>query len=230
MIYTLVYRCFNLCSDWTKFHREVVTLKEIFQKNGYSTSFIDNCFKTFLDRLHIARPKLITAEKKPLLLVIPFLGSISLQLRTKIRNAMKGNLNFCKLQVVFRSERKLSNIFKFKDRIPYDLVSGVVYKYTCGRCNSAYYGKTERHLKVRSGERIGISPLTLKKIKPFKESSIRDHLLECDNCPSFDEFTILAHGNKKYFLEIKESLLIKRDEPILNKNISSVTLHLFDRV
>ena len=49
---------------------------------------------------------------------------------------------------------------RFKDRVPYDLVPGVVYKYTCGRCNSSYYGDTERHLKVRSGEHMGISPLT----------------------------------------------------------------------
>ena len=29
----------------------------------------------------------------------------------------------------------------------------------------------------------------------------RDHLLECDNNPFFDEFTIVAHGNQKYLLE-----------------------------
>ena len=27
MLYILVYRCFTLCSDWAKFHRELVTLK-----------------------------------------------------------------------------------------------------------------------------------------------------------------------------------------------------------
>ena len=27
MLYTLVYRCFTLCSDLSKFHRELVTLK-----------------------------------------------------------------------------------------------------------------------------------------------------------------------------------------------------------
>ena len=106
----------------------------------------------------------------------------------------------------------------------------MVYEYKCGKCNSSYYGETERHLKVRSGEHIGISLLTFKKAKPFKESSIRDHLLECDSNPSFDEFTILAHGNEKYLLELKESLLIKRNQPVLNKNISSATLHLFDTV
>ena len=133
-----------------------------------------------------------------------------------------------KLQIVFKSQRKLSNVFCFKDRLPSDLVSGVVYKYTCGRCNSTYYGETDRLLKVRSAEHIGISPLTFKKTKPSKESAIRDHLLNCNNIPSFEEFTILTNGNNKFVLEIKESLLIKRDRPILNKNISSAKLFLFD--
>ena len=87
----------------------------------------------------------------------------------------------------------------------------------------------QRHLKVRSGEHIGISPLTFKKMKPCKESSIREHLLECDNNPSFDEFTVLADGDKKYLLQIKESLLIKLDQPLLKKH-SSATLHLFGTV
>ena len=121
-------------------------------------------------------------------------------------------------------------MFRFEDCVPFDLVSGVVYKYTCGRCNSSYYGETERHIKVRSGEHIGISPLTFKKMKLCKKSSICDHLLECDSNPSFDEFTILSHGNKKYLLEIKERLLIKCDQPVLNKNISSTMLHLFNTV
>ena len=84
------------------------------------------------------------------------------------------------------------------------------------------------HLKVRSGKHIGISPLTFKKAKPSKESSIRDHLLQCDNNRSFDGFTILAHRNKKHLPEIKENFLIKRDQPVINKNISSGTLHLFE--
>ena len=48
--------------------------------------------------------------------------------------------------------------------------------------------------------------------------------------PSFDDFIILAQGTNKFLLEIKESLLIKRDKPILNKSISSALLFLFDKV
>ena len=134
-----------------------------------------------------------------------YLGEISLQTRTKLSKSLKGLLNSCKLQMVFKSQRKLSNFFHFKDRLPSNLVSGVVYKYTCGRCNSTYYGQTDRHL-VRSGEHTGISPLTFKKTKPKKESAIRDHLLNCNNTPSFEEFTILTNGNNKFDLEIKEIL------------------------
>ena len=134
-----------------------------------------------------------------------YLGEISLQTRTKLSKSLKGLLNSCKLQMVFKSQRKLSNFFRFKDRLPSNLVSGVVYKYTCGRCNSTYYGQTDRHL-VRSGEHTGISPLTFKKTKPSKESAIRDHLLNCNNIPSFEEFTILTNRNNKFDLEIKESL------------------------
>ena len=109
-------------------------------------------------------------------LVLPYLGPISLQVRTEIRNAMKNTLNHCKLQVIFKNGRKLSNMFRFKDGVPYDLVSGVVYEYKGSRCSSSYYGETKRHLKVMFGEHLGISPPTFKKTKPSKESSIRDYL------------------------------------------------------
>ena len=72
----------------------------------------------------------------------------------KLRKSLKGLLNSCKPQIVFKNQRKLSNVFCVKDRLPSDLVSGVAYKYRCGRCNSTYYGETDRHLKVRSGELI----------------------------------------------------------------------------
>ena len=48
--------------------------------------------------------------------------------------------------------------------------------------------------------------------------------------PSFDDSTILAKGNNKFLLEIKENLLIKRGKPKLNKNIGSTSLFLFDTV
>ena len=55
-------------SDWTKFHEELNFLKQIFLKNGYPQLFINNCFKTFLDKLFIRSPERSTVEKKTLIL------------------------------------------------------------------------------------------------------------------------------------------------------------------
>ena len=79
MVYTLVYRCFKICSDWTKFHEVLSFSKQVFLKNEYPLSFIDNCFKTFVGKLFIKRPQLATVENKTLLLSLTYLGEISLQ-------------------------------------------------------------------------------------------------------------------------------------------------------
>ena len=60
--------------------------------------------------------------------------------------------------------------------MPKDLTSGVVYKFQCGPCNKSYYGEI-RHGDIRSGEHIGLSPLTGKKVEPINNSSVCDHLL-----------------------------------------------------
>ena len=51
MVYILAYQFFKICLDWAKFLEELSFLKQVFLKNGYLLSFIDNCFKTFVDKL-----------------------------------------------------------------------------------------------------------------------------------------------------------------------------------
>ena len=93
-----------------------------------------------------------------------------------------------------------------------------------------------RHLNVRISEHIGISPHTRKQVKP-KNSFVSDHLAFCiqsfsfvsNHSASYDEFSVLARENKKFLLELKESLLIMRYKPSLNRNITSAQLHLFDK-
>ena len=97
-------------------------------------------------------------------------------------------------------------------------------------CNESYYDKSIRHLDARSGEHIGVSPGTGKKVKSSNNSAICDNLLDCNSLPSFGNFSVLAHENKRHLLEIKESLLIMRDKPLLNRNINSALLYLFDKV
>ena len=226
MVYTLVYRCFCICSNWAQFHTELTFLKGIFQKSGYPGNFIDKCFKFFLNNIHLVKENVPTVEKKRLLLVLPYLEIIPLQTRTKLQQALKGVLNCRELEISFKCQTRLSNSFRYKDATPKDLISGVVYKFQCGLCIDVRSGE---HLDIRSGEHIGVSPFTGKKVKPSDNSAICDHLLHCNFLPFFDNFSIFAHENKRYLLEIKESLLIMRDKPSLNRNINSAPLYLFDK-
>ena len=51
IIYTLAYRCFRICSDWTKFNQKLRFLKGVFLKNGYPLRFIDSCFKKVINNV-----------------------------------------------------------------------------------------------------------------------------------------------------------------------------------
>ena len=48
---------------------------------------------------------------------------------------------------MFQGQNKLANAFRFKDRIPKELTSGVVYILQCGLYNKAYYGECVRQCK-----------------------------------------------------------------------------------
>ena len=95
-----------------------------------------------------------------------------------------------------------------------------------GLCNGSYYGETIWHFDIWTGEHIDVSPLTGKKVKPINNSAACDHLLYCKYL-TFENFTILAHENKNFLSEIKESFLM-RDKPSLNRKISSTALYLLD--
>ena len=101
------------------------------------------------------------------------------------------------------------------------------YKFSCSCCNATYYGETERHLFVRASEHLGITPLTQKRVKNPKKSANMDHILLEGHNATYDDFSILISENNQFKLHLKESLLIKRDKPELNRNIYTHPLELF---
>ena len=86
-----------------------------------------------MDNIHVVKEITLVVEKKPPALVPPYLGSISLQTRTKLKKSLKNILNCRKL--VFKNKNGLRKNFHFKDQIPKYLTSGVFYKFQCGLCN-----------------------------------------------------------------------------------------------
>ena len=132
------------------------------------------------------------------------------------------------MKVVFRSKSKLNTLFRFKDILNKKIRSFLVYSYTCCNCNVNYYGKTYRYFFTKAAEHMSVSNLTGKHLKNIKDSAASDHLLHHNCTTDFDNFDILATDVSKFNLLVKESLLIKRDRPVLNRATKSFRLELFD--
>ena len=164
-----------------------------------------------------------TVDKKQVLLVLLFLVPLSFEIRSCLQKYFKNFIPYCLLKVsscLYQSRSRISNLLIFKDVVNNTLSSHIVYKFMCNCCNTTYYGQTQRHFFVRASEHLGITPLTSKVVKTPKKSAIFDMLLDGHKA-SFDNFSILLKESNPFKLQLKESFLISRDKPILNKNIYS---------
>ena len=232
LMYTLLHRGFSLCTNWSKFKSELLILKSIMGKNGYPRHFVDKCIKTFFDKMSTPKQLVPTVSKKELRICLPYMGIDSLKIRKELLKFAKVYLPAsCKLQIIFSSQNRLGDYFKFKDKIPLQCRSLVLYRFVCNKCNLIYYGKTFRHFKVRVYEHLGKS---LKTDKPYTYNSkntnnttVLNHIHNCKCKASIDDFKIIGSAKNDYHLRIKESIIIKKDNPILNKTVKSIPLSLF---
>ena len=112
----------------------------------------------------------LTVEKKPLNLVLPWLGLIMfIETRTKLKKSLK-NMNCCKLLIVFKKSI-LGHAFHFKDCIPKDLTSVVDYKFHCELCNESYYGEFVRHLNISIYNHLPNNPAKIYLFKVTNRST-----------------------------------------------------------
>ena len=94
-------------------------------------------------------------------------------------------------------------------------------------CNIAFYGETERHLNVRSGEPLRLSVLASKLVNNSKESAVKDNWLFFNHVDLLEDFSILTYESNLLKLFIRESLLFSEDTQPLNKQGKSIPFQLF---
>ena len=128
-------------------------------------------------------------------------------------------MKFCKLRVIFQTNKRLKNYFRFKHFAPETIWPSLIYKFSCGSCTASYIGKTYRHFKIKVSEHQGVSSTTDKPVKGTLSPSGRDHMLVCDHKIVHEDSKFLDDESNRYLLQLKESLFIKRDKPSLNKNL-----------
>ena len=185
----------------------------MFSANGYPISFFNNVYDKFMlrnDGIKLEKPK----PPYRIIFKLPFVGKPSIDFQKEI-----SKLVLDKFKVVITAvyvATKVGDLFSLKSKVPLSLSSDVVYKYTCSLDPStSYIGKTERHLIVRAREHLDVRG---------EGSAVGDHVASCEDCQTavrsdpLCNFTVLRRCNK-YDVEFYEALLIKRFQPILNRQL-----------
>ena len=223
LIKNLIHRAYAINSSWTGFHTEVERVKKILQKNSFPIHIIDRTIKSYLEKIHkppTENPNVLNAGARVnRYFKLPFRGKHSGIVR---RQLLELSEKYCKetlIKIVFTS-LKLGSYLSPKDPIPRDLMSHVVYKYTCPGCNTRYIGETTRHLKVRAHEHF---------FKEGEESAIYLHIREnerCFNLKDSNAFTVIDQGSSWFNLRLKEAFHIGWDKPALNKQVKHEKISL----
>ena len=117
LIETLLHRSFRLCSSYKNFHCKIETLKSIFKHNNYPQNFVNQRIKKFFNKLFIKKYFNFMAPERELTFLLPYLGELSFDSRTRLRQIIERDLPYCKLKVNFRSKCRLSTLFRFKDAL-----------------------------------------------------------------------------------------------------------------
>ena len=134
---TYKFTRFKICME--NVHIEVELMKSIFKCNNYPVNIIDQCIKKFFDKLYVPKQIVPTVPIKELLVVLPYLGTFSLNLRKRLYQSVSNSLPQSNIKVIFQSKDRLSSSFNF---IPLHLRSLLIYKFQFSNCNITYYGET----------------------------------------------------------------------------------------
>ena len=123
-------------------------------KNAYPSFLIDKVIKKYLDYKFSGNQNQVKDKSDIHYYKLPYIGNLSHHLKNKLsrlcKKFYKENFN---IKLVFNSF-KIKNYFSYKDPIPDDLKSFLVYEFTCASCSSSYIDKTCSHLKTRTEEHI----------------------------------------------------------------------------
>ena len=79
-----MFQFFIICSSMENFHIEIELLRSIFKSNNYPVNITDQCFKKFFDKLSVPKQIVPTVPKREVLVVLPYLGTFSLNLRKRL--------------------------------------------------------------------------------------------------------------------------------------------------
>ena len=127
-VQTLIHRTYYLCSSFSFLHREILFLSGYFRNNGFPTIVIDSHVRRFLNKIHSPKPSPCSIPRVKFYFTLPFYND---SCHDRVRDLISTLERFYP-QLHFLPSLPnpftVGSFFKFKDALPNDLRSGVVYK------------------------------------------------------------------------------------------------------
>ena len=120
---------FKFCNNWNSFH-DIENNKSNLIKNAYPPFLIDKVIKKYLDCKFSTNQNQLKDTSDVHYFKLPYISNLSPHIKNKLSKLCK---EFCKeyfnIKLLFNSF-KIKNYFSYKDPIPDDLKSFLVYKFT----------------------------------------------------------------------------------------------------
>ena len=178
----------------------------MFKCNNYPVNIIHQCIKNFLDKLYVSKQivPVPTVLKREWLVVLPFLGEFSLNLRIRLYKSVSKSLPQCNVKIIFQSKDRLSSLFKFKDSIPLYLRYHLIHKFQCYLQIAILLTMAKLNVILKL-ELVKIKYVSInnKRVNNNKKSSVKDHCFLSGHVCSFDDFTVLNYESHKFKRFIK---------------------------
>ena len=138
LIKCLIDRSFKIYNNWNSLHNDIENIKCNCIKNAYSPFLIDKVIKKYIDYMLSSNQNHLKDTPDIHYFKLPYIGNRSHHIKNKLSKLCKefSQENF-NIKLVSNSF-KIKNYFSYKDPIPGDLKSFLVYKFTCASCGSSY--------------------------------------------------------------------------------------------
>ena len=206
LVKTLYSRAYRLCSTETV-KSETELLEKTLRDNGYPNSFVRRYSRT-----KIPSPKVVSVDKKKVMICLPFKGDVlSTQIKQRLGAAIRRTYFAAELLVTHncRSLLRESNV----DKKSADVTSNCIYQFTC-TCGSRYVGRTERILSTRISEHVPTN-LTLNGPK-LPSSAIGRHIIDSGHViDKTKAFKVITRARNAQLLRFAEASAIRRIKPDL---------------
>ena len=134
LINCLLDCCYRISSSNKIICDKFEQIKPMMLRNGHPKHGLNKCIREFFYRKFAVKP-LLSKKKhstfKKIFIHLPFWGALSLQIRNEQKALLHKYMDDKTSVYIVNTLSKIEKNFRFKDRRPLIMRSGIVYKLTC---------------------------------------------------------------------------------------------------